>query len=153
MDCNVSPYKSGTPRKSITPGRPAIPITTPTAPSLQGRPCESMITMPMRVPVFSPSTVTSDCAEASGSVGSRATSSLVPLAEKSRFEVSIPAFAQTKPNRCSTMINPGRFRRTRLLSFKMSSTRRGSLLISSAIFLASSDGSTSTRFKESRVFA
>ena len=74
-------------------------------------------------------------AEASGSSGSRQT-----VSGSGRLEVSMPALAQTKPWRVSTIRTPRSARSTSRLSSRISSTRAGSLPSTAASRRASAPG-------------
>ena len=140
---SARPNRSGRPRMSMSAGRPATPSATPTVPRRQARPQLSLMMTPSRLPKCAARRSHNAAADASGSAGSSSTGSdPVP---GSTFERSTPAFAMTKPSRCSTISTPGRCRTTRRDSRRMTSTRRGSLSTSAARLCARGEGRTLAR--------
>ena len=86
-------------------------MATSVQPSRQGRPKVSEMITAASTPASRAMASLIDAAEASGSIGSSATSPCV-----STFDWSTPALAQMKPCRVSVMITPWSMRTTRLLS-------------------------------------
>ena len=123
-------------RASRRAGRcPAQPIATSAWPRRQARPKLSETMMATVTPVAARISARMRRAEASGSSGSRQT-----VSGSGRLELSMPALAQTKPCRVSTIRTPRSARSTSLLSSRISSTKAGSLPSAAARRRASPPG-------------
>ena len=140
LTSRLRPNRSGWPRKSISAGRPAAPIATPTVPLRQARPKLSLMMTANRTPKRADSRARNASALASGSTGSNSARWTPSLG--ATLDWSTPAFAITKPSRCSTISRLGRARTTRRDSDSTISTSRGSLAMAAPSFSASADGVT-----------
>src|ERR1700722_11542511 len=137
------PNRSGEPRRSISAGRPAAPIATPQVPRRQARPKLSLMITATGTPNFFDRRFLKIAALRSGSTGK--SNARWGSSGEATLDWSMPALANTKPNRCSTIRTPGFARTTRTDSDRINSTRRGSFWTSPASWMASFEGSTVAR--------